>query len=201
MPSNILDKKRSLFVTNLPIINDNKWLDNFDIDAFLRLIRFYNPNINGLCHPDYYSISESIKKNIKNCIFVINTDKNKGLHWITISNIKTNNTNQWRIFDSMPMNINIYKNMFRYILPNENKIFLKIENVSQQRDSFNCGLHAIANAFALAIGENPSEFQWFSNKMRDHYRYCIKTRQLSLFPNKKLKQIEENDFFSIHLKG
>ena len=37
--------------------------------------------------------------------------------------------------------------------------------------------------------------------MRDHYRYCIKTRQLSLFPNKKLKQIEENDFFSIHLKG
>ena len=197
--SNILNQKRSLYITNLPVINDTKWLDNFDIDAFLRLIRFENTTINGLCHPDYFSISESIQKNNKNCIFVINTDKNKGQHWITISNIDTKGSNEWRIFDSMPMNLNIYKDMFKSILPNESQIFFKIEKVTRQRDTFNCGLHAIANSYALVIGENPCEFQWFVNKMRDHYRFCIETRQLSLFPNKRVKVIEENNFVQIKL--
>ena len=185
----------------MPVLNDNKWLDNLEIDAFLRLIRFYNPKINSLCHPDHYSIRESIQKNNINCIFVINTDKNKGLHWITITNMNTDNLNQWRVFDSLTMNINLYKNMFKSILPNEKLIFLKFEKVSKQRDTFNCGLHAIANAYALAVGENPSEFQWLTTKMRDHYRDCIESRHISMFPHKKIKVDEENNFFPVYLKS
>ena len=198
----LLEGKRKIFITNLPVINDFKWLDNLDIDAFLRLIRYQTPNMNGLCHPDYFSIRESLQKNKENNIFVLNTDNNKGLHWITITNLETNKPDHWRIFDSMVSNINIYRNIFKQILLDKNVIFIKRERTTMQEDSFNCGLHAIANACALAFKKNPSEFKWQTLKMREHYRQCISSHQVSIFPYTiPNKSQNENQFIKLNLKG
>ncbi len=52
---------------------------------------------------------------------------------------------------------------------NDNKLKLAFMKVQKQKDGFNCGLFAIANATALAFQLNPCEFLYHHSEISFHY--------------------------------
>ena len=59
-----------------------------------------------------------------------------------------------------------------------------------------CGLHAIANATALALGRDPSKEQYIPSKLREHLMKCLEEKEMRLFPtakgtNKRRKAIKK----------
>lgn len=170
---------------NIPVINNEELLSSLNIEAYLRLIKLNYNTINGLCHPTFYSIRESLQENYDNSIFVINTIDGKGYHWLVITNIGCEYLH-WRVFDSLDLPVDRYKLLFSSILPNIVKIKVTKENVAKQIDGKNCGLFSLANTLALAQGINPSNMEWLNvnDEMRQHYRECIDSGEIEEFPHK-----------------
>ena len=81
-----LKTRRALAIRNLSILNDTECLSDLNIDAFLRITKM-NYTVNGLCHPDFNSIKDTLAETYEDSIFVVNTSDGKGFHWLTISNI------------------------------------------------------------------------------------------------------------------
>lgn len=66
----------------------------------------------------------------------------------------------------------------------KNKVLkVSIMNVQKQKDGFNCGLFAIANATALAFKLNPSEFVYDQSDLRAHFLLCCRNRKIEPFPS------------------
>lgn len=59
---------------------------------------------------------------------------------------------------------------------------LEIPKVSQQYGGYDCGLFALAFAFELAQGRNPSAFTFKQFEMREHFRMLVQTVKFSPFP-------------------
>ena len=55
-------------------------------------------------------------------------------------------------------------------------------DIQTQKGNHDCGLFAIANAFALCCGERPEEFAWDQGEMRIHLVHCLNAGKLSMFP-------------------
>ena len=49
-------------------------------------------------------------------------------------------------------------------------------------DSIDCGLYAIANAFDLCDGMDPSTCSWKGQEMRQHLMQCMGDEQIQTFP-------------------
>ncbi len=64
----------------------------------------------------------------------------------------------------------------------DDKLKLAFMKVQQQKDGFNCGLFAIANATALAFQLNPCEFLYHNSEMRSHFITCCRNRKMLPFP-------------------
>lgn len=56
--------------------------------------------------------------------------------------------------------------------------------VQQQENSYDCGLFAIAFAFHLAQGDEPSALNFDCQKMRQHLVACFENEVMSSFPMK-----------------
>ena len=149
---------------------------------------------NGLCHPDYYGIRDSLAENYANSIFIANTsaELSGGSHWIAISN-KDCDSSTWRVYDSLDYAVKNYKDLFKTILPNCETVIIQKIIVTRQKDSKNCGLHALANVMALVDNLNPSDFEWINknNEMRDHFRKCINNSKASQFVSKPKRSQRE----------
>lgn len=58
----------------------------------------------------------------------------------------------------------------------------------QQQLPNDCGLHAIANAITLALGEDPSQSIYNRGVMRQHLKKCLVSKVMSAFPKSDLKR-------------
>ena len=58
-------------------------------------------------------------------------------------------------------------------------------NIQMQRNSYDCGLFAIANATTLAFGKNPVNETYDTKELRPHLIRCLENREMTLFPTKK----------------
>ncbi len=71
-----------------------------------------------------------------------------------------------------------------------------------QSGSCDCGLYAIANATAIANGDNPGSCRFYQEKMRLHLYHCLQAHNLQPFPHKKVGKGEETvkctDDFAIY---
>ena len=57
--------------------------------------------------------------------------------------------------------------------------------IHPQEESTDCGVFAIAYAFELALGNDPSLFVFDQSKMREHLLTCFENRYVSLFPKSR----------------
>ena len=62
------------------------------------------------------------------------------------------------------------------------KIFLKFMDCAFQSNSDDCGLYAIANAVAEALGIDPIKQDYDTELMRGHQINCFQQKQMSPFP-------------------
>ena len=62
---------------------------------------------------------------------------------------------------------------------------VNLVQVHKQSNLIDCGLHAIANATALAFGEAPGENCYDEGEMRPHLMTCFEAEMLTPFPTKR----------------
>ena len=51
----------------------------------------------------------------------------------------------------------------------------------KQSDAASCGLFALAYAYSLCEGLDPSQLVYESQKFRSHFSYCIKKKEMTKF--------------------
>ena len=54
--------------------------------------------------------------------------------------------------------------------------------VQQQRNGFDCGVHAIANAVEWVAGGDPSLVNYDLDRMREHLNDCFAREAMDIFP-------------------
>ena len=59
---------------------------------------------------------------------------------------------------------------------------IKVVKSQKKMGSKDCGLFAIANATALALGLNPSKSRFRQETMRSHFLACVEQEKLVPFP-------------------
>ena len=66
----------------------------------------------------------------------------------------------------------VYKKLFKKLLPQHDQIVLKFVNVQQQRGSNDCGLFAIGFFISFFNDEDPSDKLYVQDEMRQHFIKC-----------------------------
>ena len=64
---------------------------------------------------------------------------------------------------------------------------VKFADIQMQRNSFDCGLFAIANATALAYGRYPSQEVYNLQNLRPHLNSCLENKKVCPFPAHNVK--------------
>ncbi|XP_065060557.1 uncharacterized protein LOC135687817 [Rhopilema esculentum] len=123
-----------------------------------------------------------------------------GNHWMTLSTLGINHQGSIKIFDSMNSKVlnQEIKGIIASVIMTKNRVIhVKVENVQQQPDSYNCGLFAIAFATHLCFHQNPRCLQFDVSKMRNHLFKCLEAKRLGPFP---LSGIHKNEHLgSLHV--
>lgn len=111
-------------------------------------------------------------------------------HWIVAS--KRKGDDFVSIFDSLGGTCGIASDhvvgcISALLRPKQNSF--KYQNVAcQQQLPNDCGLHAVANAVSLALGEHPSGCFYDRKAMRYHLKSCLQSKFMSTFPKSKAKK-------------
>ena len=105
-------------------------------------------------------------------------------HWICISTIGCS-----------PVHVRVYDSLFTYpsssavrqicnlVRTHKSTLVVEMMDVQIQSGGDDCGLFAIAFAFALCSGRNPCNVTFTQQLMRDHLSSCFHVRKLSPFPS------------------
>lgn len=72
--------------------------------------------------------------------------------------------------------------LFKVICPNNDYVVLHKAYVSKQNNSFDCGLYALAFSVMIAYGLDPKDYELNPNLLRKHYKHCINSKNVELFP-------------------
>ena len=85
-------------------------------------------------------------------------------------------------FDDLPLDEQIV--ISELVGTDSNLLKVKFADIQMQRNSYDCGLYAIANATALAIGRYPAQksYNAQSTTMRRHLIGCLENKFLLPFP-------------------
>ena len=163
------------------ILGREYWLIDEDIDKASHTIRNNYPHIIGL--QDVCVISAHQGNKLSNPFLqMIHSHRD---HWITITTI-----------DCPPNTVRVYDSMFRQMdqlslyqidqfIQWNNKVPLTFQfmEFQRQRNKADCGLFAVAAAFSLAIGNDPSKYTYDDFKLRKHLVECLKTSSVKQFPS------------------
>ena len=169
--------KRKKKLDSIRDIHDKTtWLTDFHIYLFFELLQKQFPNVNGLCGPAHIHLYNG---SLENSIFIFNANAN---HWLTISNLNSNNV--WNIYDSLSYEKELLIKFFQAILPNEEQVLVSFENVQQQIGGNDCGLFALAFATSLCYKDVPSLIFYDQIFLRNHYVKCIEDNEIQPFPSK-----------------
>eukprot|EP00795_Rhopilema_esculentum_P006511 gene6511-11974_t len=125
------------------------WLNDRIINAVQFILKKQFPLIEGF--QDTLLQKASFKVMSGEFMQIINKSGN---HWMTLSALGINHQSSIKIFDSM--NSKVLNHNIASVIMTKNRAFhVKVENVQQQPDSYNCGLFAIAFATHLCFQQNP----------------------------------------------
>jgi len=161
------------------------WLDSGLVYAAMLLLRNDYPHIGGLqkttlstAVPPAFAIEQS------SFIQICHVGGN---HWNVIKGQSVSNVLELDIYDTWSKrphydNISIASSLVRGSPIREMRI--RMHGVEQQKNFFDCGLHAIAFAKLLCDGIDPCTVSLDkSSALRQHYAQCLENRKLDSFPS------------------
>lgn len=162
------------------ILYHKYWLIDTDIDGASRIIRLHFPNIQGLQDVCVVSALQGSKV-VNPFLQMIHSHKQ---HWSTITTIGCPN-NTLRVYDSMyrcmdQSSILQIESMINW--QGSSQLTLEFVQFQKQRNKADCGLFAVAAAFSIVAGNDPSKDGYDDSKMRKHFYQCLATNTFNEFP-------------------
>jgi Ulp1 family protease len=156
-----------------------RWLNDRLINAGMILLKNKFPHIGGL---QDVILRRTLCFDCDGTPFVqiLNT---KESHWICVTNIGCK-PNSIRVYDSMktgdvPLQT---KECIAALLNCQSRvIFVLFPDVQQQTDGASCGLFALAFAYTLCEGKDPSHMTYTSLHFREHLLRCIELKEMTSF--------------------
>lgn len=186
------DKEKLFYNINVSdrnILQSKAWLNDVIIDSSMNLLKYQFPDLEGF-QPCYLAHQLDFQKHSKLFIQIINRTGGKGSHWLTVSNINCLH-NEIGIYDSafedLPnMELAVVASLVEI---SESMLKVKFVDIQMQRNGYDCGLFAIANATALAFGRYPSQEVYDVKNLRSHLIKCLENKHITPFPthNKSYK--------------
>ena len=162
------------------ILDPKHWLEDDEINKACALIQQHYPRINGLQDVCVVTAGQGIVVSSP----MLQIMHSHTQHWVTVSTIGCAN-DTIRLFDSMYMDVDRYcvNNLIHLMAFKEQTgLTIEVAKFQRQRSKADCGLFAIAAAFSLVLGQNPSEVCYDRELMRAHLHNCLKTKTLTDFP-------------------
>lgn len=153
------------------------------MNAAQTLLRKSNPIISGL---QDVTLGLTMSFEVEPGEFVQILHNGAG-HWITISTVGTNHP-EVQVFDSLYTTCpSECKAQIAAMLATEHSsLKLKHMNAQMQAGQDDCGLFAIAFATAVVYGKQPGGVSFNQPKMRDHLYKCFESKQITMFPVKRI---------------
>lgn len=194
----------------------NRMLSDNEIFASIEILKrqFKHKNLKGLYDPIVMSQRKTKKFQFQieypdRFIQILHDGK---LHWFTITNLKSNNSNQIQVYDSLYsdqtyLNNEILQNNLRKLIlakwsTNESSLCVElcIKPVQKQSDHLMCGVFSIAFAFDLCQDIDPFSRVYDESKMREHLFKCLNQNYFEQFPlldvkYHKFQRIQEQIIF------
>ena len=127
-----------------------KWLNGSLTNATQNLLREKFVSEKGL--QDTITKKPSWKPVHREFVQILHVGKS---HWLTVSN-KQCPSGTVRVYDSIKGAIPADTKIHHYALPGEAELELEVMDIDLQVNGDNCGLHAIATAYKLCAGNDPT---------------------------------------------
>ena len=156
------------------------WLNDRLINAGQILLQKKFPNIDGLQNVSLARTLSFVQQNGP-FVQILNVDDS---HWICATN-KGCKPNSLKIFDSRKtgeMSLQTKEIIAALLCCDRKTISVIYPSVQQQVDGASCGLFAIAFAYSLCEGKNPSEVLYKCKEFRNHFYSCLQKKEISSFP-------------------
>ena len=121
-----------------------------------------------------------------------------GCHWIVISNVRPENGVVGLCLDATVIHVydsrqrrniacGLPETVCSFLVPPVEAVMINIEG---QRNTFDCGVLAIASATELAHGQGPVLCSWDTSRvMRDHLLSCLENGHMTRFPTTRRRRV------------
>ena len=184
VPADGLRVLQNLNMSDKQILESKGWLNDVIMDTSMNLLKCQFPELEGF-EPCYLAYNGGFKRHSNLFVQSLNRSKGSGSHWVTVSNINCLNDEIMvydSAFDDLPLDEQIV--ISELVGTDSNVLKVKFADIQMQRNSYDCGLYAIANATALANGRYPAQESYNnqSTTMRRHLIGCIENKFLLPFP-------------------
>lgn len=175
---------RGIIETTCDPLIGNEWLKGSQITFWLLDLKGKYPHIQGLQDPGLY-VHDSFEPNYTGLfVQVINVSQN---HWICVSNYKCEPTHL-NIYDSMNTSftqnkIEGIKKILKKMRPGCASITVNVKQVQSQKNSDDCGLFSLAYSQLICNDQDPTQFEFFRQRLRPHFNECIQNNNFTTSPH------------------
>ena len=174
---------QNIYKSDLQLLKSkHEWLNEPLIDAGQRMLREKFPNTTGLhdvCFCDTLSFPHDPPEGVVQILNVANS------HWVCISS-KDCKPGTIMVYDSLrsgDLPLSVKEVIAALLKCDKKKIFLLFPDVQQQPNSSSCGLFALANAYTLCEGKDPTKVKYDVSLMRTHLLHCVQKHEFTAFPS------------------
>ena len=161
------------------ILKDNQWLNDEHIDHAQCLLMQKFPNCNGLNFVlAFQGRTPKVERGLVDFVQILNVGGN---HWVTITNIGCHE-NRIRVYDSLIMKLSkkekeeFHCSLAALLNTSHPNMIIEYPAMQKQR------LFAVAVAFSLLAGDDPSQQSYDQKSMRAHLSLCFQVGDLAAFP-------------------
>ena len=177
-------KDLGLFKDDKEILEGVSWLNDNIIQAVQDLLK-QETDLDGFQSP-LCGINNHFRiVNLRSgYVQILNVNNN---HWVTVSNTVNDivRQNDVYVYDSLLPNkvdLSVIKQVCSLVKTPSERLYFNIVDVMRQRNSFDCGLHALATAVDIVFKRDPARSHWDLSSMRAHLVLCLERRKIYPFP-------------------
>ena len=176
----------NIYIESKDILMSHEWLTSDIIDAACEILHSQFPTSNGLQSVLYGSQLENSYKTVLSPFQQIlnRSALDGGTHWLLASNLLNCNMDEVCIYDSSFSDIPFgQKCIIAGLLKPQigQNVDIKLMNVVKQKNTYDCGVYAIAYATSLPFNIDPCTIEFAENKLRRHLIKCLERKEFSPF--------------------
>ena len=179
--------------------SSGEWLSDAIVSAAQSLMQQQFPAMSGLQH---CALQETLSFDVHRSPFVqiVNVEN---VHWVTVSNVGCEKGTV-NVYDSSfssvyESTINVIASMVFHPGP---ELKVRLMNVAKQATSGDCGVLAIAYAYAICSGLDPCLVNYDQKSIRRHLMQCLEVCCFSAFPasgSRKCKSlVKKTQVYPLH---